>query len=143
MVRKQTIRKYMYNMLLMIYIPIREKVEPTRAFFTLMHGLSTHSSFVKGQAFCEVTKNYPTVCTCQQRRKNLFCLLSTVCINICYLQWSSYLYWNQPFSQCSLKFPGKLKLHVCLKIWTSNVVMSRVDFPLPTYTVSICGTAAV
>ena len=56
-------------MLLMIYIPIREKVEPTRAFFTLMHGLSTHSSFVKGQAFSEVTKNYPTVCTCQQRRK--------------------------------------------------------------------------
>ena len=45
-------------MLLMIYIPIREKVEPTRAFFTLIHGLSTHSSFVKGQAFSEVSKNY-------------------------------------------------------------------------------------
>ena len=110
---------------------------------SVLHINSTHSSFVKGQAFREVTKNCPTVCTCQQRRKSLFCLLSTVCINLCYLQWSSYLYWNQPFLQCSLTFPGKLKLHVCLKIWTSNVVMSRVDFPLPTYTVSICGTAAV
>lgn len=38
----------MYNMFLMIYIFIREKVELIRVFFILMYGFLIYLSFVKG-----------------------------------------------------------------------------------------------